>query len=345
MNAAKLDILRNGAFIPAHPLAITQERRLDERRQRALSRYYLAAGAEGLAVGVHSTQFAIRQRGMFEPVLRLAAEEAAAKPNTLLIAGAVGPTESAVAEAETAKKLGYDAVLLSCGGLPNYTEKQLIERAEAVGRVLPLFGFYLQPAAGGRLLSKSYWRDLADLPTLIAIKMAPFNRYQTLDVVRGVCESARCDDITLYTGNDDTILADLLTPFITEANGKLVEKRIVGGLLGHWAAWAQASVAIFKQIKAQVASGNAIPATLLTLAAQVTESNAAIFDAPNGFSGCIPGVHEALRRVGLLENLLTLDPDECLSPGQADEIARIASAYPHLVDDAFVAEHLNEWLS
>jgi len=331
MTPAKQALLHNGAFIVAHPLALTEERKLDERRQHGLSRYYLEAGADGLAVGVHTTQFAIRQAGLYEPVLRLAAETVAdVNPNALLVAGAVGPVEQACAEAETAKRLGYDAVLLSCGGLPQLTEKELIDRAKRVSAIMPLFGFYLQPAAGGRLLSAAFWRDLSSLPGLVAIKMAPFNRYQTLDVIRGVCESGRADDIALYTGNDDNIVADFLTTFEVEANGVLYKKRIVGGLLGHWAAWTKPSVDIYRKVKAVADSGGPISPELLTLAAQVTESNAALFDAANGYKGCIPGVHEVLRRAGYLDNLVTLDPDEKLSPGQTEELDRIEHAYPFL---------------
>jgi len=341
MTQNKLNLLHRGAFIPAHPLALTNERKLDERRQRALSRYYIAAGADGLAVGVHSTQFAIRKVGMYRTVLTLAAE--VVRPETLLVAGALGPTDQARAEAEVAKELGYDAVLLSCGGLSEWTERELIARAERVGEILPIFGFYLQPAAGGRLLSAAFWRDLASHPRLCAIKMAPFNRYQTLDVIRGVCESGRASEIALYTGNDDNIVADLLTPFEIEAGGVMHKKRVVGGLLGHWAAWTKASVDVFHRAKA-MAEGDALPAEALTLAAQVTESNAAMFDAANGYKGCIPGVHEILRRAGLLANLLTLDPDETLSPGQAEEIDRIERAYPFLCDGEFTRAHLREWM-
>jgi len=337
-------LLRTGTVIPAHPLALDAGRHLDERRQRALTRYYLAAGAGGIAVGVHTTQFAIRDPGidLLEPVLRLAAEEVAAARLArpfLRVAGICGPTEQAVAEATLAARLGYDMGLLSAGGLGDWPDDALLERARAVAAVLPVFGFYLQPAVGGRPLGPGFWRRLADVEGVLAVKIAPFNRYQTLDVVRAVCASDRAADIALYTGNDDNIVADLLTPF--RLGG--VEKRVVGGLLGQWAVWTERAVALLGRVHA-AAAGEAVPADLLRLGAELTDANAAVFDAAHGFRGCIAGVHEVLRRQGLMQGRWCLDPAEELSPGQAAEIERVCRAYPHLTDDAFVRAHRRAWL-
>ena len=329
--------LAHGVVIPAHPLALNARRRLDERRQRALSRYYLAAGAGGLALGVHTTQFAIRDPriGLFRPVLELAAEEMDRSDRALVrIAGICGPTRQAVAEAETIRSLGYHAGLLSLAALRDATERQLIAHCRAVAAVIPLIGFYLQPAVGGRPLPCSFWRRLAEIENVVAIKIAPFNRYQTLDVIRAVVESGR-DDIALYTGNDDHIVVDLLTPY--RFNGR--ERRIVGGLLGHWAVWTRPAVALLEQCR----PGRVTPA-LLRLAIEVTDANAAFFDAAHGFAGCIAGLHEVLRRQGLLAGTWCLDPHETLSPGQRAEIDRVCRAYPHLSDNEFVAAHRDEWL-
>lgn len=344
-----LSLLYEGCVIPAHPLALTEDRKLDERRQRALTRYYIAAGAGGLAVGVHTTQFEIRRPdvNLLEPVLRMAAEvidEAELDRPFIKIAGAVGPTEQAVREAELARELGYHAVLLSNGGLGDWSNEALIERTRRVGEILPVVGFYLQPSVGGRILEYEFWRALADLPSVIAIKIAPFNRYQTFDVVRAVCESDRRNEIALYTGNDDNIVIDLLTRYRVMVNGEPVEKGIVGGLLGHWAVWTRSAVNIFEQIKSVREKHDGVPHEMLTLAAQVTDMNAAIFDPQNQFRGSIAGVHEVLRRQGLLGGIWCLDPKETLSPGQAEEISRVTKAYPHLVDDDFVQAHLDEWM-
>ena len=350
LDPAVQNVLRRGVVIPAHPLALTAARKLDRRRQRALSRYYVASGAGGLAVGVHTTQFAIRapEHGLYGPVLELAAEEmdhadADRTEQLVRIAGAIGPTRQAVTEAETAHDLGYHAVLLSLAALADAAEDELIDHSRAVSRVMPLVGFYLQPAVGGRVLSYAFWRRLAEIENLVAVKIAPFNRYQTLDVVRAIAESGR-DDVALYTGNDDNILIDLLTPFELHAGGRRITRRIVGGLLGQWAVWTGKAVGTLEKCRAAVASGGPVPAELLRLSAQVTDCNAAVFDAANGFAGVIAGVHEVLRRQGLLEGIWCLDPKETLSPGQAEEIDRVGRAYPHLTDDAFVAEHLDEWL-
>jgi dihydrodipicolinate synthase/N-acetylneuraminate lyase len=337
MENSKLARLRKGVVIPAHPLALTAARKLDERRQRALTRYYLAAGSGGIAVGVHTTQFAIRDVGLLRPVLELAADEDKRhKPATIKIAGICGPTKQATAEAALARDLGYDIGLLSLAALKNENEDAMVAHAKAVGEVLPIFGFYLQPAVGGRVLPYSFWRRFAELPSVVGIKMAPFNRYQTLDVLRAVAESGRAADISLYTGNDDNILLDLLTEFRFGAT----RLRIVGGLLGHWSVWTRKAVELLDEV--HKAAGPT--PELLTRAAQITDSNAAFFDAANAFHGCIAGLHEVLRRQGLLEGLWCLDPKEGLSPGQKEEIDRVYAAYPHLHDDAFIEQYRDVWL-
>jgi dihydrodipicolinate synthase/N-acetylneuraminate lyase len=330
--------LTSGLAIPAHPLALNSQRKLDERRQRALTRYYLAAGAGGIAIGVHTTQFAIRdpKYALLEPVLTLAAEECR-HHDIVQIAGVCGKRNQAVAEAELASKLGYDAVLLSLAALKDESIPQLLEHARTIASLLPVIGFYLQPAVGGRLLPYDFWRRFAEIENVVAIKIAPFNRYQTLDVVRAVSESGRSKDIALYTGNDDNILLDLLTTFDFGSGSSA----FAGGLLGHWAVWTKTAVSHLALAHQQ---RDSIPSALLTLAQQVSDSNAAIFDPSNHFHGCIPGIHEILRRQGLLEGRWCLDPAEELSPGQSSEIDRVCKAYPHLQDDDFVKEHLDEWL-
>jgi dihydrodipicolinate synthase/N-acetylneuraminate lyase len=337
--------LRQGVVIPATPLTLTSERRLDERRQRALCRYYLAAGAGGLAVGVHTTQFAIREprHGLFRPLLVLVANEAKKSASALLVAGVCGGTAQAIAEATMARELGYHAGLLSLAALKVADHRALLAHCQTVAEVLPLVGFYLQPAVGGRILPFSFWRQFAEIERVVAIKIAPFNRYQTLDVIRAVAESGR-EDIALYTGNDDNIVFDLITPFRFQARGRYVERRIVGGLLGQWAVWTQRAVDLLKQCHSLTSQGSAIPTDLLRLAAEITDANAAIFDVAHGFAGCIAGIHEVLRRQGLLAGTWCLDPHETLSPGQAEEIDRVCRAYPHLTDDGFVAENLDKWL-
>lgn len=329
--------LQHGIAIPAHPLALNAQRKLDERRQRALSRYYIASGVGGLAVGVHTTQFAIRDPkvGLFRPVLELAKEEMDRTDRPLVrIGGICGLTSQAAGEAALLRELGYHAGLLSLGALRTASEDEMIAHCRAVAEIIPVVGFYLQPSVGGRVLPQSFWRRFAEIENVVAIKIAPFNRYQTLDVVRAVIEAGR-DDIALYTGNDDSIVTDFLTPFRFE--GK--ERRIVGGLLGHWSVWTQRAVALLEQCR----HADALP-ELLRLGTEVTDSNAAFFDAANGFRGCIAGLHEILRRQGLLEGLWCLDEKETLSPGQLAEIDRVHLAYPHLNDDTFVAEHRDEWL-
>jgi len=343
--------LRAGLVIPAHPLALTSGRTLDERRQCALTRYYCAAGAGGVAVGVHTTQFAIRdlQHGLFEPVIKLAAETvdacAAASGRPIVkIGGICGGTQQATREAEILAEAGYDTGLLSLAALQDDTVEELIAHCEAVAEVIPLVGFYLQPAVGGRLLPVSFWRRFAAIENVVAIKIAPFNRYQTLDVVCGIAESGRGGDIALYTGNDDNIVVDLLTTYRICVDKTRVSLRIVGGLLGHWAVWTRQAVHLLEECHRTVNRGQDIPQNLLTRAVEVTDANAAFFDVENNFAGCIPGIHEVLRRQGLLENIHTLDPAETLSPGQVQAIDRVYAAYPHLNDDAFVEEHLDEWL-
>jgi dihydrodipicolinate synthase/N-acetylneuraminate lyase len=343
--------LREGVAIPAHPLALTAARQLDERRQRALTRYYLAAGAGGVAVGVHTTQFEIRDPrfGLFEPVLELAMEElraadegAGAAADVVKVAGIVGRTPQAVREAEFAARCGYDIGLLGLGAWRDAPVPELLAHARAVAEVIPLFGFYLQPAVGGRHLPYAFWREFAEMPRVLAIKIAPFNRYQTLDVLRAVADSGRADEIALYTGNDDSIVADLATPFRFGARPRPL--RMVGGLLGHWAVWTLRAVRMLEQIHAEVRGERPLAASWLTLGAEITDANAALFDAANQFRGSIAGIHEVLRRQGLLAGRWCLNPDEDLSPGQAEEIERVYRAYPHLNDDAFVQEHLDEWL-
>jgi hypothetical protein len=334
--------LQHGLVIPAHPLALTSDRKLDERRQRALTRYYIASGAGGLAVAVHTTQFAIRDPkvALFQPVLEIAMEEM--RPHLITkIAGVCGLSAQAIREAELAARLGYDAVLLSLGAWKNATIGELIQHSRAVASVIPVIGFYLQPVVGGRKLPFEFWAQFSEIENVVAIKIAPFNRYQTLDVVRGVIAAGRTEDISLYTGNDDNIFFDLLSEFCFA--GQRV--RIRGGLLGHWAVWTSVAVSHLKPIQQTVASQDGIPPELLTLAWQVTDSNAALFDAANGFHGCIAGIHEILRRQGLLAGRWLLDPDEDLSPGQLDEIDRVCQLYPHLQDNEFVATHLTGWLS
>ena len=344
-----LNRLRDGLVIPAHPLAVTRHRKLDERRQRALTRYYLSAGAGGLAVGVHTTQFAIREpkHGLLRPVLELAArtaqERASAKDKPVLIGGVCGRTAQAVGEAQLARELGYHAGLLSLGALRDATERELIVHCREVAREIPLVGFYLQPAVGGRLLPFKFWRQFTEIPNVVAIKIAPFNRYQTLDVVRAVAESGRAGEIALYTGNDDHILCDLLTEWVVQTRIGEQRLRIVGGLLGQWACWTGAAVELLKRCK-KLRGARSIPAELLTLAEQLTDANAAVFDAANGFAGCIAGIHDVLRRQGLLENTLTLDPDERMSLGQGAEITRVCAAYPQLTDDEFVSANLDGWM-
>jgi hypothetical protein len=343
--------LHRGLVIPAHPLALTANRALDERRQRALTRYYLAAGAGGVAVAVHTTQFAIREPrfGLLRPVLELAAETIAEYEGTtgrpiVKVAGVCGRTDQALAEALLAADLSYDVIMPQLGAFHDADDETLLYHCRRLAEVRPLFGFYLQPAVGGRPLGYRFWRRFAEIENVVAIKVAPFNRYQTLDVVRGVADSGRSDEIALYTGNDDHIVLDLLTPYRLEAQGKPVTLQIVGGLLGHWAVWTRKAASLLKEIHALREQCAPVPPEMLVRANEITDANAALFDPAHGFAGCIAGIHEVLRRQGLLAGRWCLDPREDLSPGQAAEIERAYAAYPHLNDDEFVAEHLDHWL-
>ena len=341
-----LAVLRKGAVIPAHPLALDKNRKLDVRRQRALSRYYLDAGARGLAVGVHTTQFAIRDVGLYRPVLELAmrtASEWARKP-PVMIAGLAGRTSQAAGEAQIARDLSYHAGLLSLAAMKGAGEDELIAHAETVAREIPLVGFYLQPAVGGIVLPVSFWRRFAAIENVVAIKIAPFNRYRTLDVIRGVVEAGAAERITFYTGNDDHILLDLVTQFTVIVNGRPTSVRIKGGLLGHWSVWVKSAVELLERVQAAIDNGPIAP-ELLALDSQITDCNAAIFDVANDFHGVICGCHEILRRQGLLDGIWCLDPNEQLGPGQMEEIDRVCAAYPHLTDDAFVRANIARWLS
>ena len=332
------DRLRRGLVIPAHPLALGRERKLDEKHQRALTRYYLTAGAGGIAMGVHTTQFAIRDPriGLFKPVLELAMEEMR-KHNVVKIAGVCGKTRQAVTEAEIAKSLGYEVGLLSLADLREESVAALLDHARRVTSIIPVMGFYLQPSVGGPILPYDFWRQFAEIENVVAIKIAPFNRYQTIDVIRAVSDSGRAGEIALYTGNDDHILLDLLTEH-DFGRGRM---RIVGGLLGHWAVWTKCAVSQLASVKE---AGTKVSGDLLTLAQQITDANAALFDPAHEFRGCIAGINEILHRQGLLQGRWCLDPHEDLSPGQSEEIDRVCKTYSHLQDDAFVREHLDEWL-
>ena len=342
------EALRRGLVIPAHPLALTAERRLDERRQAALTRYYCAAGAGGVAVGVHTTQFAIRDPaiGLLRPVLAAAMEvlhrhTADGGTPLVAIAGVCGPTPQAVAEAELARDLGYDAGLLSLAALGEASTAALLAHCRRVAEVIPLFGFYLQPAVGGRVLDHAFWRGFFEIDSVVAVKVAPFDRYRTIEVTRALAASGR-QDVALYTGNDDSIVADLLTDF--PAAAPLTPLRFAGGLLGQWSVWTREAVRTLEAVQACRRSGGAGALELLALGAELTDANAALFDARNAFAGCIAGLHEVLRRQGLLEGRWCLDPDEDLSPGQKEEIDRVLAAHPRLTDDAFVAQNLDRWL-
>ncbi|KAA0219337.1 MAG: dihydrodipicolinate synthase family protein [Lautropia sp.] len=341
-----LALLRRGTVIPAHPLALDASRRLDPVRQRALTRYYVEAGCGGLAVGVHSTQFAIREAGLYEPVLGLAARtarEAGQRP-LVMIAGLAGRTAQACSEARVALGHGYHAGLLSLAAMKGASLDEIVAHCEAVARIIPLVGFYLQTAVGGVALPADFWRRFASIDNVVAIKMAPFDRYRTLDVVRGVVAAGAEDRVTLYTGNDDHIVLDLLTPFAVRRGEELVTVRIRGGLLGHWSVWTKSAVALLYRIHAAIDSGR-VDAELLALDSRVTDCNSAFFDVAHDFAGCIPGCHEVLRRQGLMAGTWCLDPAEVLSPGQADEIDRVCREHADLSDDAFVAANLSKWLA
>lgn len=348
--AESLAVLRRGAAIPAHLLALDANRKLDERRQRAMTRYYLDAGAGGVAVGVHSTQFAIRDVGLYEPVLQLAMQVAreweplGGRRPLFMVAGLAGQTEQAVREARIARGLGYHAGLLSLAAMKGASEEELIAHCRAVADEFPLVGFYLQPAVGGIHLPMNFWRRFAEIDNVVAIKMAPFNRYRTLDVIRGVVAARAEERVTLYTGNDDHVVMDLVAPFRFMRDGQPVTVRVKGGLLGHWSVWTRAAVQLLDRLHLAVESGG-VPLDLLALDSQVTDCNAALFDVAHDFHGCIAGCHEILRRQGLLQGTWCLDAAEGLSPGQAEELTRVQRDYPHLTDDAFVARHRERWLA
>lgn len=349
-HAKALEILKKGTVIPATPLALDDDGNFDAHGQRILMRYYLDSGAGGIATAVHTTQFEIRKPevNLFETVLGIVAEEISAYEERtgktiVRVAGVCGKTEQAAKEAELAKKYGYDAVLLSPGGLNDMPEEYMIERTKEVAAVMPVIGFYLQEKVGGRIFTYDYWTKVCAIENVVAIKCASFNRYQTQEVVRAAAFSARGNDITLYTGNDDNIVIDMLTKYrFTAEDGTKVEKEFSGGLLGHWTLWTNNVVKMFAMLK-EAKQHDKIDAELLTLAAQVTDANSAFFDTANNFKGCIPGVHEVLRRQGLMKSIRCLDKNEVLSPGQAEEIDRVYKAYPHLNDDAFVKENLEKW--
>jgi dihydrodipicolinate synthase/N-acetylneuraminate lyase len=334
-------LLGAGTVIPAHPLALDARRRLDERRQRALARYYLDAGAGGLAVGVHATQFAIREAGLYEPVLRIAAQEArGARRPVVMIAGLAGRTVQARAEARLAASLEYHAGLLSLGAMRGASLDELVGHCAAVAQDIPLVGFYLQTAVGGIRLPLEFWRRFAAIENVVAIKIAPFNRYATLDVVKGVVAARAERRIALYTGNDDHIVLDLAAPFDVTRGGERVRVRMRGGLLGHWSVWTQTAVHLLNRLHSGPVDEN-----LLALDSRITDCNSAFFDVAHDFAGCIPGCHEVLRRQGLLEGVWCLDPKETLSPGQAEEIDRVYREHGELADDAFVRANLERWLA
>jgi hypothetical protein len=337
-----LQIFAAGRAIPAHPLALTADRKLDEKRQRALGRYYAAAGAGGMAVGVHTTQFPIHDNGMLRPVLEIAAGVAreTARP-MVMVAGVQGDIRQAVAEARQAAELGYHLALLRPG---TGSDDEMISRAQAVGEVLPVIGFYLQPAVGGRVLSRDFWQRFAAIESVDGIKVAPFDRYRTLDVLHGVARSGRADKVALYTGNDNNIIGDLITPYELATDAGPIALRFVGGLLGQFAVWTKVAVEIVELARSATSGDAGALRRLMVLDGQLTDANAALFDVAHNFHGCIAGINEVLARQGLLSGRWCLDAGEDLSPGQADEITRVARDYPHLTDDAFVAEHLDGWM-
>jgi len=346
-----LERLRDGMVIPAMPLALDHRRQFDPRRQRALIRYYIDAGAGGLAVAVHTTQFEIRdpQFNLLAPVLNLASEAIDAwctyrHTAIMKIAGVCGRTAQALREAELAREAGYHACLVSLAAFSDDSVETMVAHCREISRIMPVIGFYLQPAVGGRVLPYEFWRRFVEIENLLAIKVAPFNRYYTLDVVRAVCDAGREKEVALYTGNDDHIVMDLLTEYVLETPAGTRRTRMAGGLLGHWAVWTKRAVELLEEIKRTVREGGAIPPNLLTLGEQITECNAAFFDAAHGFAGCIAGLHYVLQRQGLLEGIWCLDPQQRLSPGQQAEIDRVYQAYPELNDDDFVQAHLSEWL-
>lgn len=346
LNTAIFDKLMKGAFIPAHPLALNPDLTIDEASHRRLTRYYLASGVDGIAIGVHTTQFEIRDPrfNYYGKVLEMTADELArsGKADSLIkVAGICGSERQAINEAETARSLGYDLGLLSMGGLNHLSEIKLLERTRKVAEIIPVFGFYLQPSVGGRIFSYDFWKEFCNIPGVHAIKTAPFDRYQTLDVVRAICHSFRESEIALYTGNDDNIISDLITPYRFNVDGRIIERRFAGGLLGHYAVWTSRSVELFHRVKEGISRGDLDYPALLKTAIEVTDMNAALFDVAHRFKGSIAGIHEVLRRQGLLKGTWCLNPEEMLSEGQSAEIDRVTRAYPHLTDDNFVNAFLS----
>jgi len=343
-----LEKFRQGTVIPAMPLALTEKREFDQSAQEVLTRYYMDAGAGGIAVGVHSTQFAIREHGLFEKVLScvsVAADHWSEKTGNKIfkVSGACGKTSQAVAEAGFARNTGYHAAMLSLMAMKDAEIPAMINHCAKVAEVMPLIGFYLQSAVGGPVLPYQFWKEFMGIPNVVGVKIAPFNRYKTIDVVRALCEAEKENEITLYTGNDDTIITDLITEYKIEVDGVYKKVRIKGGLLGHWCVWTQKAVTLLDELHSLVDCGKDIPPELLTRAVEITDCNAVFFDAANNFAGCIPGIHEVLRRQGLLKGTWCLDPHEVLSAGQSEEISRVYQAYPHLNDDEFVKEGLRKW--
>lgn len=339
------ELLFKGGVIPAYPLALNEDLSHDELGQRTLTHYYIDSGVSGLAVGVHTTQFEIRDVGLFEPVLRIAAEEIAKRNLTepfIKVAGVCGPTEQAISETEIAKNLGYDLVLLSMGRLPDYTEDDLIQRTKEIAAIMPVCGFYLQPSAGGRIFSAGFWDEFVAIDNVVAIKTAPFNRYQTLDVLKAVLRSERRDEIAMYTGNDDNIVADLLTSYSLKIDGVTHKKELIGGLLGHWAVWTSKAVDLFEDIKEARKDISLVPG-LLEVGTHVTDTNAAFFDTRNNFKGCIAGINEVLARQGLLKGNWCLMDHEVMSEGQSEYIDEVYASYPELSDDDFVSQNLDHW--
>ncbi len=343
---------RKGTVIPAQPLALDSNRKFAPQYQKALCRYYIDAGAGGIAVGVHSTQFEIRdpEIGLFEPVLAQTSEYIdqwceQRNRKILKVAGVCGKTDQAIYEANFVANNGYDCALLSLAAYAKDSVEDMLNHCRAVAEIIPIIGFYLQPSVGGRVLPYEFWREFAKIPNVMAIKMAPFNRYQTFDVMRAVAESGR-DDISLYTGNDDNLLVDLLTPYaITTSTGEVKTLNIVGGLLGHWCVWTKKAVELLDEVHQVLENGTSISLELLERNVKITDSNAAFFDPKHAFAGCIPGIHEILRRQGLLLGTWCLNPHEVLSEGQSEEIDRVYASYPELNDDQFVAANLEEWLN
>ena len=338
-----LEKLKEGTVIPAMPLAITEQRNLDERFQKALLRYYMDSGVGGIAAGVHTTQFEIRspEFGLLEPVLTLVSREIDSYSEItgsqiLKISGVCGKTSQAVEEASLSRDLGFHAVLLSLAAMSESNTKQLIDHCRTISGIMPVIGFYLQPSVGGSDLPYSFWRQFAEIENVAGIKIAPFNRYKTLDAVRALADAGREKEIPLYTGNDDNIVADLLTEYQIPTKDGIKNIRIVGGLLGHWSVWTKKAVELLSEIHSYTRSGLPIPQELLSRGQQITDANAAFFDAANDYSGCIAGIHQMLKQQGLLRGIWCLNPDENLSIGQLGEITRIHSDYPHLNDDEFV---------